>query len=268
MAGARKIIGRLFVQSSPMAASRAASLQSNSGGFPRFITPFGFSNIGSELDNVPAAALPSILLFILLTVLYVIILGPANFLVLRRFRRRELLWVTIPLGALFCTAATFGVAYRAKGRHGTDQHHQHGDAGRARRSAPCRCLYGALRSGARRLHADLRRTRPASIRPAVQLRWPRLERPPHRAPLPGGGTDPGTVRGDEHVVHAQCGAPYFRADPGQYRERVARGTQRGYRGRRPQRHFFLALVHPAIIAGRSFVRLPDMPAESTVLPCA
>jgi hypothetical protein len=72
-------------------------------------------NIAGELDNVPAAALPSILLFIILTVLYILLLGPLNFLVLRRFRRREFMWVTIPLGAILCMGATFGVAYHLKG---------------------------------------------------------------------------------------------------------------------------------------------------------
>ncbi len=110
-----RIMTRLFVRAAPTAVGRttlpqgmsAPSLFSNQFGPPL--------NIAGELDNVPAAALPSILLFIILTVLYIVLLGPLNFLVLRRFRRREFMWVTIPLGAILCMGATFGVAYHLKG---------------------------------------------------------------------------------------------------------------------------------------------------------
>jgi hypothetical protein len=77
--------------------------------------PFGPGSISTELANVPAAALPSLILFILLTVGYILLLGPVNFLVLRRFRRREFAWVTIPLLSLLCVGSTFGVAIHLKG---------------------------------------------------------------------------------------------------------------------------------------------------------
>lgn len=110
-----RIMTQLFVRAAPTAVGRTTLPQGMSGK-SLFFNQFGPSmNIGGELDNVPAAALPSILLFIILTVLYILLLGPLNFLVLRRFRRRELMWVTIPLGAILCMGATFGVAYHLKG---------------------------------------------------------------------------------------------------------------------------------------------------------
>jgi hypothetical protein len=86
---------------------------SNPGG-PMFFC-CGPVDLSSEVSNVPAAALPSLILFIVLTVLYVLLLGPLNFLVLRRLRRREWSWITIPALAALCMASTFGVAFHLKG---------------------------------------------------------------------------------------------------------------------------------------------------------
>jgi uncharacterized membrane protein YhaH (DUF805 family) len=75
----------------------------------------GAVDLSSEVSNVPAAALPSLILFIVLTVFYVLLLGPLNFVVLRRLRRREWSWITIPALAALCMAGTFGVAFHLKG---------------------------------------------------------------------------------------------------------------------------------------------------------
>lgn len=72
-------------------------------------------DLSSEVSNVPAAALPSLILFIVLTVFYVLLLGPLNFLVLRRLHRREWSWITIPSLAALCVTGTFGVAFHLKG---------------------------------------------------------------------------------------------------------------------------------------------------------
>ena len=82
---------------------------------PPFFGPFGPSFMSQELSNVPAAALPSLLLFIALAVVYILLLGPANFLVLRRWGRREWSWITIPALAALCVGSTFAIAYRLKG---------------------------------------------------------------------------------------------------------------------------------------------------------
>jgi hypothetical protein len=106
---------RIVSRAAPLAMSRAA----RPNGFQP-VTPYMNSygppsDIASELANVPAAALPSILLFFFLTILYVVLLGPVNFFALRRLNRRELAWITVPATALLCVGATFGVAYHLKG---------------------------------------------------------------------------------------------------------------------------------------------------------
>lgn len=113
-AGGQDLLGLLVTTAAPVAASRGAQ---PAGPPPSpFFNAFGPpSDIASELSNVPAVALPSLLLFIVLTALYILLLGPLNFLVLRRLKRRELTWVTVPTLALLCVGSTFGVAFHLKG---------------------------------------------------------------------------------------------------------------------------------------------------------
>ncbi|HEX6508472.1 MAG TPA: hypothetical protein VF221_12645, partial [Chloroflexota bacterium] len=108
------LVGTLIGSAAPTAMGRLGLPQQfgNMGPFPYCCGPV---DISSELSNVPAAALPSLILFVTLTAIYVLLLGPLNFLVLRRLKRREWSWVTIPVLAAICMASTFGVASHLKG---------------------------------------------------------------------------------------------------------------------------------------------------------
>ncbi len=104
----------LMQWAAPLAIGRANLPNSFNSGGPMFFC-CGPVDLSTEVSNVPAAALPSLILFIILTAFYVLLLGPLNFLVLRRLRRREWSWVTIPVLAALCMATTFGVAFHLKG---------------------------------------------------------------------------------------------------------------------------------------------------------
>lgn len=69
------------------------------------------SGIVSALNNLPAVELPQVEQLFLLLLAYTILIGPINYLVLRRLDRREWAWLTIPL-----LVAVFGVASFALGR--------------------------------------------------------------------------------------------------------------------------------------------------------
>jgi hypothetical protein len=66
------------------------------------------------LATIPELGLPSILYICGLLGFYILVIGPLNYFVLRRIRRRELAWATIPmLVALFtCLAYGSGFSYR------------------------------------------------------------------------------------------------------------------------------------------------------------
>lgn len=115
--GAGAFFARLLTVSAPTAFGQAdVAPGPGNGPFPSKFMMFGpGGGIAAELANIPSAALPSLLLFVALTILYILLLGPANYLVLRRLRRLELSWVSIPVLGLLCVGTTFGVAYHAKG---------------------------------------------------------------------------------------------------------------------------------------------------------
>ncbi|HYM49174.1 MAG TPA: hypothetical protein VET65_01250 [Candidatus Limnocylindrales bacterium] len=68
------------------------------------------------LSNIPALDLPSLRLTGLLVLLYVLLIGPLNYLILRRLGRRELAWVTVPVIAVVFAAGAYGIALGTKGR--------------------------------------------------------------------------------------------------------------------------------------------------------
>lgn len=110
--GVQHILDRVLLRAAPAAAGHAGANTSSQGSIFSTNGPAGLT---TELANVSAAATPSIVLFLILALLYILLLGPANFLVLRRLRRQELLWITVPIGSMLCIGATFTVASHLKG---------------------------------------------------------------------------------------------------------------------------------------------------------
>src|SRR3989442_1616087 len=86
--------------------------------------PFrGQSTIGSRsgalistLGNLPGLDLPSLQLTGALVLLYVLLVGPVNYLVLGAMRRRALAWVTVPLIAVIAAGGAYGAGVFTKGR--------------------------------------------------------------------------------------------------------------------------------------------------------
>ena len=64
-----------------------------------------------------AAKPPSLLFIAVLFIAYVLIVGPMNFFVLKRKKRLELAWLTIPLIIIFFTLVTYWFGYISKGRN-------------------------------------------------------------------------------------------------------------------------------------------------------
>ena len=75
---------------------------------------FGYYEMNQALATIPELGLPSVFYICGLLVLYVIIIGPVHYLVLRRLKRRELGWVTIPALVVMFTGVAYssGLLYR------------------------------------------------------------------------------------------------------------------------------------------------------------
>jgi hypothetical protein len=67
------------------------------------------------VSYIPGLRLPSIGQLFLFLAAYTVIIGPVNFLVLRRLKRRELAWITIPALVLLFSAITFLTGFRTRG---------------------------------------------------------------------------------------------------------------------------------------------------------
>lgn len=95
----------------------------NTNGQPGMITKFGFANSvatkGSQfsqaLTNLPALSLPAWWMIGTLVFLYVMVVGPINYFVLRALNRRALAWITVPAIALLSSGCAYGASIATKG---------------------------------------------------------------------------------------------------------------------------------------------------------
>lgn len=84
---------------------------------PEHVTPDSFveGNLASALTSLPALQFPPLGLLIALVVVYIILVGPVTYLVLRRLDRQELGWAIVPLLTLLFSGLTFGLGYLQRG---------------------------------------------------------------------------------------------------------------------------------------------------------
>lgn len=71
--------------------------------------------VSYALSNLPSLDLPSLRLLAPLLFVYIIVVGPLNYLVLRWQRRLELAWVTIPLLTLLFSAGAYAIGFQLRG---------------------------------------------------------------------------------------------------------------------------------------------------------
>ena len=72
--------------------------------------------LSGVLGNLPGLDLPSLQLTGALVLLYVLIVGPLNYIVLGALHRRALAWVTVPVIAVVAAAGAYGAGVFTKGR--------------------------------------------------------------------------------------------------------------------------------------------------------
>lgn len=73
------------------------------------------SQIVSAVMNLPSLALPPIGGIMVLLLGYIVLVGPVNYLVLRRLDRREWAWVTVPAMIVVFTVGSFGIGGLLRG---------------------------------------------------------------------------------------------------------------------------------------------------------
>ena len=73
------------------------------------------STIVSAVTNLPSLALPPIGGLLVLLLGYILLVGPVNYLVLRRLDRREWAWITVPALIAVFTVGSFGIGGLLRG---------------------------------------------------------------------------------------------------------------------------------------------------------
>jgi hypothetical protein len=85
---------------------------------PLFPWGNGFQNGWAAINAVsslPALAMPPVLQLAAYLLLYIFIVGPLNYIILKRKNRRELAWVTIPVTVLIFSVGAYLVGFQLKG---------------------------------------------------------------------------------------------------------------------------------------------------------
>ncbi len=73
------------------------------------------SQIVSAVTNLPSLALPPVGGLLVLLFGYIVLVGPVNYLVLRRLDRREWAWITVPALIVVFTVGSFGIGSLMRG---------------------------------------------------------------------------------------------------------------------------------------------------------
>jgi hypothetical protein len=73
------------------------------------------SQLVAALGNIPSADLPPLGPLLFLLVAYIVVVGPLNYLLLRRLDRREWAWLTMPAIVLVFAGASYGMGTLLKG---------------------------------------------------------------------------------------------------------------------------------------------------------
>jgi len=75
---------------------------------------FSYYDVSQALARIPELGLPSIFYICGLLFFYIIVIGPLNYFVLRRIKRRELAWFTVPILVVIFTGLSYstGLLYR------------------------------------------------------------------------------------------------------------------------------------------------------------
>ncbi len=89
--------------------------------YPEYLPPdvspreMGAQQMSYALQNLPAMDLPSMKWLAILLIAYVLLVGPVNYLVLRRLKRLDWAWVTIPGLTIAFSAGALGIGYGLRG---------------------------------------------------------------------------------------------------------------------------------------------------------
>jgi len=106
----------LLARQNPLPALRLAALrEENTGQYYYYNNGGGGQRLSETVIRGPSLDAPGTSVIAIFLLVYLVILVPVNYLVLKKLDRKEWAWLTIPALVLAFAAGTFGVGYAAKG---------------------------------------------------------------------------------------------------------------------------------------------------------
>ncbi|HLI57381.1 MAG TPA: hypothetical protein VKY26_10180, partial [Actinomycetota bacterium] len=108
--GTLVLLRQLMVRSSASAGSTGAG-----GSNPAASIEIEGGSIFQALANIPSLELPSPALIAVILAVFIVLVGPANYTLLRRLHRPDLAWLTIPLLVVASAGAIYGFGLAQKG---------------------------------------------------------------------------------------------------------------------------------------------------------
>ncbi|HEX9988400.1 MAG TPA: hypothetical protein VGE45_07980 [Chloroflexia bacterium] len=100
----------------PIHTSLGAMRRNTNGyGYSYYLGPGKVFDTYGSIFDWPGLELPDPMLICLFLFVYIMVIGPANFIVLRRMRRAELAWITIPALVVVFSIGAYILAYQSKG---------------------------------------------------------------------------------------------------------------------------------------------------------
>ena len=110
--GTLPLLKRLVAEH-PTRLSFNANVRSNIFSYNMY--PGLYASYGGGLFDLPGLDLPSPLLVASFLLVYIVLVGPATLIVLRRMRRQEWAWATVPALALIFSIGAYVIGYGSKG---------------------------------------------------------------------------------------------------------------------------------------------------------
>jgi hypothetical protein len=217
---------------------------------------------GMAVESLPALALPSALYLCAFLLAYIIVIGPANYFILRRLKRREMAWLTVPATIFVFSAAAYLTGFQLKGNEVVLNQMS--------------IVYGRAGSDAARVHSLVGVYSPRRANYDVFFPADSLVRPFNRSggPMGGAGPAPGHIVRDSSVV-----APATRIDVGGVATFMVETAQssvplsgQAVLHRSGPDHILevnvtnsssVALSNVTLIFGASFVAIGDLPPGAT-----
>ncbi len=113
--GTPAILRQVFVRSTYGIGS-APSFGFNKMGFGSSSAGQRGASLSYALNNAPALDLPAWWVIGVLVLVYVLLVGPINYIVLRAINRRALAWITVPVISIAASGGAYGASVLTKGR--------------------------------------------------------------------------------------------------------------------------------------------------------